>query len=82
MNCTDVRCDAVRNVPVLLIVPARYEVGIKYAETQRPANYRHLSHLRAIQTNLVERRIINRDVYRNNGHQQTRFNLGTATAAD
>lgn len=64
-----------------LIVPARYEVGIKYAETQRPADYRHLSHLRAIQTNLlVERLIIKRDFYRNNGHQQTRFNLGTATA--
>ncbi|GGX88829.1 hypothetical protein [Vogesella alkaliphila] len=60
---------------------ARYEVRIKYAETQRPAGYRHLPHLRAIQTNLVERRIIKRDVYRDNGHQQTRFNLGTATAA-
>lgn len=39
---------------MLLIVPARYEAGIKYAETQRPAGYRHLSHLRAIQTNQIQ----------------------------
>ena len=58
-----------------LIMPAGYQVGIEYAEIERLADYRRLFHLRTMQTDLIERLMIERDFYRENCHRQARFGL-------
>lgn len=75
----ELRCDGVWNGARAegsrLIVPAGYQVTIDYAEIERLADYRRLFHLRTMQTDLIERLMIERDFYRENCHRQARFGL-------
>ncbi len=79
LDNNELRCDGVWNGARAegsrLIVPAGYQVTIDYAEVERLADYRRLFHLRTMQTDLVERLMIERDFYRDNCHRQARFGL-------
>lgn len=65
----------IRRYYTSLLLPAGYRVTIDYAEVERLADYRRLFHLRTMQTDLIERLMIERDFYRDNCHRQARFGL-------
>ncbi|MGM8062024.1 hypothetical protein [Vogesella indigofera] len=76
LDSNELRCASVWNGGSRLIVPAGYQVGIEYAEIERLADYRQRFHLRTMQTDLIERLMIERNFYyRDNCHRQARFGL-------
>lgn len=51
------------------------DLGIEFEELERLPIYRRLYHLHSLQTDLIERLMLERDFYRRECHQQTRFGM-------
>ncbi|WP_374497394.1 hypothetical protein [Vogesella indigofera] len=58
-----------------LVIPYGTDLAFDHTEVERLSQYRRLYHLHALQTDLVEKLMMERDFYRENCHRQAKFGL-------
>lgn len=59
----------------ILELPTGHRLTLNFAELERLETYRRLYHLHSLQTDLIERLIIERDFYRKQCHSEARFGM-------
>lgn len=59
----------------VLELPTGHRLTLNFAELERLETYRRLYHLHSLQTDLIERLIIERDFYRQQCHAEARFGM-------